>query len=369
MFKKIISFLLSICILCGIYISSFTVSAEQIHKGIITIDTLSGVTGDTVIVPIRMAENPGIMAMTISITYNAEALTYEKYYFGDVVNDYYVVDHPTKNLLRFVNCEKRDKSKNGTILSLQFKIKENAEADFHKIDIKYSAGDFCNWNLDKVMPTIVPGGVEVAFNGNNCKHRKYGAWETVAVANCKQSGAEQRICKTCGHTDLRETPPAGHQYSDNWTIDEPATPEKDGMMSRYCIYCDHYVDRITFSYENVEEGGIDNNTSADVPINDYTEGIFKDQFPDKELTGTASSTPQNTASENSSIQSDNSSDSGQNNSSEISSEEEDTSSGSDNKPQNPLTTLDKLTEAFPEFEKIVECFKIAGIIILILFLI
>lgn len=370
MLKKIISFLLAVCILCSLFATVFTVGAAQIHKGKITIDTVSGVNGDTVIVPIRMEENPGIMAITVSITYNSEALTFEKYYLGEVVYDYYVVDHPTKNLLRFVNCENKDRANNGTILSLQFKIKDTAEADFHKIDIKYSAGDFCNWNLDKVMPQIIPGGVDVAFNGNNCKHRKYGDWETVAVATCKQKGAKQRICKTCGHTDISETPPVGHTYSDSWTIDEPATPEKDGLMSRYCLNCDHYVDRMTFSYENVEEGGIDNNSSADVPINDYTEGIFKEQFPDKELTSNSSSTTQNTSSENSSaIPSDTVSDSNQSNNSSTPQESEPSSDSSDNKITNPLTALDKLTEAFPEFEKIVNYFKIAVFILLILFLI
>lgn len=372
MLKKIIVFLLTVCIMCSVGITAFNVSAAQIHEGKITIDTISAVTGDTIIIPIRMENNPGIMAMTISITYNAEALTYERYYFGDVVNDYYVVDHPTKNLLRFVNCEKKDKARNGTILSLQFKVKDNAEADFHKISIDYSAGDFCNWNLDKIMPEIVSGGVEVAFNGNNCKHKKYGDWTTVAVATCKQSGAKQRICKVCGHTDIRQTDPVGHTYSDSWTIDEPATPEKDGLMSRYCLHCDHYVDRMTFSYENVGEGNIDNSESADVPINDYTEGIFKEQFPDKELTSNSSSpsgTTSDTNSGTSSATQSGNTNSGQTDNNTSSEDNTDSSSTQTDITENPITALDKLTEAFPKFEKIVEYFKVAALILLILILI
>jgi|GEM_PF-1129062 len=370
MIKKIVLFLLSVCIICSVGVTALNVSAAQIHAGKITIDTISAVTGDTIIVPIRMENNPGIMAMTISITYNAQALAFEKYYLGNVVYDYYVVDHPTKNLLRFVNCENKDRANNGTILSLQFKVKDNAEADFHKISIDYSAGDFCNWNLDKIMPEIVSGGVEVAFNGNNCKHKKYGEWTTVAVATCKQSGAKQRICKVCGHTDIRATDPVGHQYSDSWTIDEPATPEKDGLMSRYCLHCDHYVDRMTFSYENVGEGNIDNSESADVPINDYTEGIFKEQFPDKELTSNTSSSPSGASSDNvSDNQSSNQSSSQQTESDTLSDNNSSSSEPQSNKEENTVTAFDKLIEAFPEFEKIVEYFKVAALILLILILI
>lgn len=365
MLKRLVSFIFSACIIGSLCFSAISVKAEQISAGIITIDTVSGITGDTVIVPIKISENPGMMAMTISITYNSAALQYEDYYYGDVLRDYYVVDHPTKNLLRFVNCEKRDRSGNGTLLSLQFKIKDTAEADFHKIDIEYSAGDFCNWSLDKIMPEIVSGGVEVAYNGSNCKHKKYGEWTVAAVASCKDSGAEQRICKTCGHIDLRETTALGHEYSDSWTIDEPATPEKDGMMSRYCIRCDHYVDRMSFTYKHTENGNINNNVNADVPINDYTEGIFKEQYPDRELTD---SKPKNEDTDTSSdTVSSNQSDKDTSSSGSADTPEPE-SPEDDEKASDTVTALDKLIEAFPKLEKIIEAFKISLIILLIIIL-
>lgn len=284
MFRKIISSVISLCLIFTLFSFGITAKAEIINKGNIIIEKVSGVTGDTIIVPIKIQNNPGIMAITISITYNSDALEYERYYYGDVFNDYTVADHPSKNLIRYVSCGYNDKKNDGTMLSLQFKIKENAEAEFHKINIEYSQGDFCNWNLDKIMPEITEGGVEVAFNGNNCSHKKYGEWTVATKPSCKDKGVDQRICEKCGHVDLKDTKPLGHEYSDKWTVDEPATAEKAGVMSRYCIRCTDFVDRMTFTLENTEDGKIYNNYGADVPINDYTEEIFKEQFPDKELT-------------------------------------------------------------------------------------
>lgn len=300
MFKKILSALTVLCLVCTLFSMSFSVSAAQINKGKIEIDKVKAITGDTVVVPVRITENPGIMAITISITYNSKALTYEKFLFGEIVNDYTVVAHPDKNIIRFVNCESRNRTKTGVLVYLQFKVGENAEADFYEIDINYSAGDFCNWDLDKIMPEIVAGGVEVEFNGKNCSHKKYGEWSLSAKPSCEENGLNQRVCKTCGHIDYKETAPIGHEYSNNWTIDQPATKEEDGIMTRYCIRCDDYVDRITFSLEQSSKGEIKNEINQDIPNNKFTEEIFKEQNPDKELTTSkpASNTQKNEASKN-----------------------------------------------------------------------
>ncbi len=408
MLKRLFSFLLCVCLIACICLPTATISAAQVHKGVITIESVSGLPGDIVIVPINIEQNPGIMAMTISITYNAEALQYQRYYFGDVIDDYYMVDHPQKNLMRFVNCQREDTHINGTILKIKFKIKDTAEADFHKINIEYSAGDFCNWNLDKIMPEIVSGGVEVAYNGSNCKHKKYGEWKEIVGAGCEENGVEQRVCKTCEHVESRDLSPIGHEYPDFWTVDEVATPEKDGLMSRHCIRCDDRVDIMSFTYDHTtEDDTIKNEANAEVPKNDYTEDMFYEQYPGQQLTpnkpqsGT-SSTPEDNSSSSSrnesatasdlvssaitSKPSDTSSTNSENSSSDDTKTEntttsEDNSSSDKSSPDenedssadttiptitDTITALDKLQEAFPEFENILDYFKTAVVVLIIL---
>lgn len=280
MFKA--KFKAGICVIISILllISSLGVSAEEDYsQGHIIIDSVSALNGDSVILRINMENNPGIMAMTISITYDSSALKYERYYFG-YLNDYTVVDHPDKNLIRFVNCQKRDYSDNDTILSIQFKVKEDADFGFYPVSIDYKAGDFCNWNLDKLMPAITSGGVDVAYNGSNCSHKKYGDWEVVAKPACTEKGAKQRTCVKCGHIDIGEIPAAGHDFAEEWTVDRAATAEASGIMSRHCKNCEETTDVLTFSLSESDELQIDNSEGTVIKPSDTTDKLMEEQLPE-----------------------------------------------------------------------------------------
>lgn len=381
MFKKILSFFTAFCLTVGILASAFSVSAENIYKGKISIDTVSAVTGDTIIVPIRITENPGLMATTISITYDSAALELNYYYKGNILRDYTVVPHPDKNIIRFVNCESADKTSDGVLVNLQFKVKDTAEAGFHKMSIEYNAGDFCNWDLDRIMPEIIPGGVEVAFNGNNCSHKTYGEWTVAAQATCEEKGADQRICKTCGHVELRDTEPKGHTYSDKWTIDQPATAEQDGIMTRYCVWCTDYVDRITFSLQQSEEGEIRNDLNAETPNSNFIENIFKEQNPGKELTASRpldgnSNTDSNSSDSSNTVSQNNDTDKNSKNNitdNKIINDTIDSVIGSlsPEAADNEITLSDiisKISEVFPNFETLTDVFKVSLAVLIALVL-
>ena len=344
MHKKILSFLL--CVILLITAFSFSASAKQIFLGDITIDDVSGVPGDSVIVPISIENNPGIMAVTISITYDSSALEYEKYYRGTVLTNYLVVAHPDKNIIRYVNCQTSDRTQNGVILSLQFKIKDSAKARKYKIDIDYTSGDFCNWNLDRIMPNVTEGSVDVVFTGTNCPHDKYSEWIVAAEPSCEEVGSEKRLCELCSHTQLRDIAPIGHEFSENWTVDIPAKPETPGKMSRHCIRCEESVDEITFEYEQIKDGNIDNRPDAPVEKDDFILDIFKEQNPGKELTENKPSKEENRdGSDSSSIL--------------------DILTGSDSE-KDKESILSKITEVFPNFESILKIFKTAIITLLVL---
>lgn len=382
--KRFLSVAVIICLLATLFSNTFIFSAKEVYGATISIDKVSAVVGDTVIVPIRIKDNPGLMATTVSITYNPDALEINYYYKGDILRDYTVQPHPDKNIIRFVNCESEDKVKDGVLINLQFKVKDNAEADFHEISIDYNSGDFCNYDLDRIMPKIEAGGVEVAFNGSNCKHKKYGEWTVAAAPTCDECGAEQRICKTCGHIELRDIAALGHTYSDTWTIDQPATKTEDGIMTRYCIRCDDYVDRITFSLAQSEEGKINNTDGGKVENNKFLENLFKEQNNGKELTTSRPASNPNNApngfgsvSGTGNLPAPNSNSSSGSNPSKQDSADTDLAEtigsildGADILPENATQSvslsaiLAKIAEVFPNFDTIVNLFSVAIVLLL-----
>lgn len=280
MLKKALSLIISILIAFSVF--SFNISATEQGKGefIVAVDTVQANAGDSVIVKLRVKNNPGIMAMTISITYDSSVLEFQRYYYGKVFEDYTLKEHPTRNIIRLVISEEQDTYGDGAIVGIQFKVAADAEAKLHGMTVEYSSGDFCNYDLERLMPKIESGGVEVAYNGHNCGHRKYGEWTENMAPTCTENGAEQRICEKCGHTEIRDKAATGHDYSDKWVVDIPATKDKAGTMSRHCKNCTATTDETTFTLEQSDEGKIDNKEDAVVPDNDVIKDIIIEQHPD-----------------------------------------------------------------------------------------
>ena len=102
--KKILSIILVLILTFSIF--SFSASAAIVEKGKITIGTVKGVIGDSIAVPITIEENPGISAITVSLTYDSSALEFEERIVGDVLsNEAEAVAHPSRNIIRFVTSE------------------------------------------------------------------------------------------------------------------------------------------------------------------------------------------------------------------------------------------------------------------------
>lgn len=284
---RIICFILSIsAVLCSLSVSA----TERTSDGHIIISTVTAVGGDSVMIKFKMEENPGIMAMTFSITYDSSVLTYEKFYRG-YLTDYTIADHPEKNLIRFVNCQNGNNYSNASFVGLQFKVKEDADFGFYPIDIEYQSGDFCNWSLEKLMPEITSGGVNIEYNGKNCSHKKYGDWETAAEPACLEGGIEQRFCVKCGHCDQRKTEPVGHNFSDVWTVDKPATADSSGTMSRHCTRCDATTDLLTFTLPEAEENNFENSVLEEIIPSDFTDKLKEEQLPDGDASISDASDP------------------------------------------------------------------------------
>lgn len=287
MFKKLVSVFLCLVLLTGVLSIGFTAHAANIiEKGILTVDTVDGPAGESVYVSLKFTENPGLMGVSISVNYDPTVLTLEEHKMGDILSDCMLNNRVDKKYIRLVSLDFFEKKNDGTLITFKFKVAEDVAAKaLSPITVTYNRGDFCNQEIQPIMPTVVSGGVNVIPKPKKeCEHKEYGEWKIAAPATCEVEGVEQRLCTECGHSETKAIAALGHNYSDEWTVDTPATAEKDGTMSRYCTRCDSYVDRVTFSLEQTENNKIDNTFGSTQNDKEYAEEIFKEQNPDKELT-------------------------------------------------------------------------------------
>lgn len=262
--KRLTSFVLC-AVLCTVM--CYSVFAES--PPTITISNKSDLPGNSVKIDFVITNNPGIMGMTFSILYDSNNLE-----FVDLSRGY--ISSPNYNNLSdegrviIAVTEREDKSNSGIMMSLTFKIKDDAKPGKYAITLanhKYEKyGDslhncFSNSNQQSIVPTVKAGSITVQKTCENSGH-KYGVWSVTKKASCTETGQKERICSRCGDTEKQEIP-ITHEFEAEWTVDKAATPDEDGIMSRHCKNCDAVTDKITFTYQEVEDSqNPDNNTSS-----------------------------------------------------------------------------------------------------------
>ena len=131
----------------------------------ITVQSVTDIAGATVEVDVVLANNPGILGAILTISYG-EGLTLLDATSGEVFLGHSMTK-PGKfeSPCKFV-WDGEDISgievKDGTMLTLQFKIPENAEAGHeYPVNVSCAAGDITDNDLNDIIPTIVNGSVNV----------------------------------------------------------------------------------------------------------------------------------------------------------------------------------------------------------------
>lgn len=294
-FKKFFAVIL--CIIFCITLS-FTTTAAPAAK--LTVTSVDAMPGDTVVIDVNISNNPGIMAMAFTITYDSNDLEYKSYSKG-YLSSYTVKNHPDKGHVAFVNVENKNVATDGTIISLTFEVKKASKAGKHPITIANSNRDkhgnklhniFSDANQNYIVPSVASGGITVAETCENSGH-KYGEWNILQNADCTTTGTKNHTCIRCGYLE-EVVIPITHDFEAEWTIDKAATPEEDGIMSRHCAKCDAVTDKITFKYEEI--GGDDDNNSSDVSGDNSSDGNDNNNSSDNN----SSSTEDTNGSQNSS---------------------------------------------------------------------
>lgn len=122
--------------------------------------------GDEVTVKLEMKNNPGIVCFRFSVNYDKENMSLlsarESAFTGMIFGE--TDDLPFKFL--WLDVSNGDKTTNGDIVELTFKINEGAQDAVYPIEVTYEPRDINNFNEQTVHFEIVNGEITVGEGGN-----------------------------------------------------------------------------------------------------------------------------------------------------------------------------------------------------------
>ena len=99
----------------------------------------------------------------------------------------------------------------------------------------------------------------------------YNLWQTTVKPTCTEGGEMKRSCSVCGAEETNTIDALGHDYSDQWTVDEEADCVNDGSKSRHCSRCDAKTDVTVIEAKGHTEV-VDKAVAATCTADGYTEG-------------------------------------------------------------------------------------------------
>ncbi len=129
----------------------------------ITVGVAEGNPGDEVTITVALSNNPGICSIRLAISYNSN-LTLTAVENGNIMSDNVFGKQLTANPYYVTWDEslgENDNTKNGTLVTLMFKISESTKAGDYPVSVSYRSGEIYNLDLDDVDFDIVNGKVIV----------------------------------------------------------------------------------------------------------------------------------------------------------------------------------------------------------------
>lgn len=139
---------------------------------IISTDNLNAKPGDTIQIAINIKNNPGILGMILSVYFNEESLSLEGIQNGTAFSALDLTTSKTlESGLRLIwdGVEiKPEDIKDGKILLMNFKIKDDAKPGKYPITLKYTDGDILDNNLTIITPSVEVGYITV-FKGDDAR--------------------------------------------------------------------------------------------------------------------------------------------------------------------------------------------------------
>lgn len=216
-FERILCVILALFVL--VPVAAIPASASS---GVISASSETAHRGDTVMIDISVTGNPGVVTMVLDVNYSdglelidvrdGGVLPGQKHSPGYSANPYRLTCEKTDSAVNFTG--------NGTLATLTFRVKEDADISDHSISISPAGfGMITDKDLGEVFFSFSSGKITV-----ECTH-DFGDWQ-------KDSETEhKRICSSCGKTETE-----AHSWDDG-TDTTPATHLQTGIRTYTCIKC------------------------------------------------------------------------------------------------------------------------------------
>ena len=180
----------NVCLVCG---------AERFTGPTVYVDGVTGLAGDEINVVISLANNPGIVSMKLSVSYDASVLELVNKTGAGVYASSMSFGPTTKNpfVVNWVDTRNDNFTDNGAFAILTFKIKDDAALGDTPITITYDADDVYDIDYDNVAFNIENGVVTVI----DCTHDNTETKvENEIDATCEEVGRYDEVvyCVDCG---------------------------------------------------------------------------------------------------------------------------------------------------------------------------
>lgn len=133
----------------------------------LSVESVKASAGDKLVtVRISVKDNPGILGMRFSVSYDESVLTLTGALNGDAVSRILTL---TKAKTLYSGCNfvwdgieiDAEDVKDGTVLELQFRVSDSAAAGNYPITIRYNSGDIVDNDLQKLSPYIQNGYISI----------------------------------------------------------------------------------------------------------------------------------------------------------------------------------------------------------------
>ena len=213
--KKVISFLVILVVLCGV----LAVPVSAAGSGSLRMGTAEGNPGDTVTLHVDLNSNPGLVTMTIRVSYDTSVLQLINVSNpGLLVGAQLNTSYGSPYTISWVDgATAANNTKTGTIAAFTFKILDNAKLGDSMVSLQFIDSYDVNYQENSFF--AASGKVSV-----QCKH-SYGAWSDAG------NGQHSRICSSCSGKDT-----ASHTWNGG-TITKQATCKEAGIKLYACTTC------------------------------------------------------------------------------------------------------------------------------------
>lgn len=213
--KKIIALFIAIISLTIL----LTVPTFAAGNGSIAMSSGSGKQGDTVTLNVNMPSNPGLVTMTIRVSYDTDVLQLINVSDpGLLVGAQLNTSYGSPYTISWVDgAATANNTKTGTIATFTFKIKDSAKIGKTTVSLHFVDSYDSNYNENSF--TASSGTITV-----NCKNHSFGSYTSNATQH-------SRTCSTCGYIEK-----VNHTWNSGTVTKQPSCKES-GSKTYTCTTC------------------------------------------------------------------------------------------------------------------------------------